>query len=163
MTIAVHDFRAYVVAPALDLCVSLARVPAPRFAEDLLVATAAQETAIGRWLHQAGGGPALSVYQIEPASLHDLMRGFVDPAPRFKQLLDTVRLGVPLDEQVLWDLRCATVIARLFYYRVKEPLPAETTLDSLWHYYKTHWNTKQGAATRDSFVNALHAYTDIRD
>jgi hypothetical protein len=162
MTIAVHDFRAYVVKPGLDVCESLGKVPCPVFTEHLLVATAAQETALGRWLHQAGGGPARSVYQIEPASLDDLDRGFISATPRFKPLMDTVRLGVPLGEQIMWDLRLATVIARLFYFRVREPLPQETTTESLWHYYKTYWNTKAGAATRDSFVNSLHAYTDIR-
>lgn len=160
MTINVHDFRTYVVQPAVNECM-LYGVPGPSYIDELLVATAAIESGMGKWLHQAGG-PAVGVFQIEPASLHDLVNGFITPSKKLKPLLDAHRLGVPVEEQVIWDLRLAAVIARLFYYRVKETLPTEITLQSLWHYYKKHWNTDAGAATLPSFVNALHAYTDIR-
>lgn len=157
----VHDFRAYILRPALDLAQSLAGVPHTPYIEDLLVATCAIETQMGVYLHQTGAGPALSIYQIEPASLEDLLKNFAS-AKRYAPLLTAVRVpAAESTDEIMWNLRFATVCARLFYYRVKEPLPKETTFDTLWHYYKTHWNTELGAATTASFRASLKL-TDIR-
>jgi len=165
MTINVHDFREYVVAPSCALCAELAAVPAPKFIEDLIVATAAQETAIGRWLHQGGAGDAVSIYQFEPASLDSLMKDYIIPAKdnRFAKLLIASRVGVsvPAVDEVKWNLRFATVMARLYYYRVPQGLPLTTSFQTLWEYYKKYWNTDLGSATEASFANALKAYTDL--
>lgn len=156
------DFRTYIVAPTTDLCARLASVPDTPFIRDLLVATAAQESMFGVHLHQTGRGDAISVYQFEPSTLDDLMRNFISPLPRFNSLLAASLLpGQDPHDQIMWNLRFATVAARLNYYRVKEPLPALTNFSTLWHYYKTYWNTALGAATEGSFEDALKL-TDIR-
>jgi hypothetical protein len=157
----VHDFREYILAPALDLCQSLAGVPDTPYVRDLLVATCAIETQMGVYLHQTGRGPALSIYQIEPTSLEDLLKNFASQK-RYAPLLAAVRVpAVSAEDEIMFNLRFATVCARLFYYRVKEPLPKLATFDNLWHYYKTYWNTEAGAATSASFRSALKL-TDIR-
>ena len=165
-----EQFRALIVVPTLDLCTDLAHVPNPPFAADLLIATCAQESALGHYLHQTGHGPAVSIYQIEPASLHDLWRNFVEPAkdndglPRFRNLIHATILGTePLEDEIIWNLRAATVAARLFYLRTPEPFPAGTdyTVADLWHTYKKYYNTELGAATEDSFNEALTKYSDI--
>lgn len=154
------QLRSYIVAPALTLAQDLASVPHTPYVENLIVATAAIETRLGHWLHQLGGGPAVSIYQFEPATLHDLLQNFAS-ATRYTQLLRACRVPAagPLDE-IMWNLRFATVCARLNYYRVREALPKATTFDTLWHYYKTYWNTKAGAATPGAFREAL-LLTDI--
>lgn len=154
------QFRQYIVAPALDLCQSLASLPHTPYMEDLIVATCAQETVLGTYLHQTGRGPAISIYQFEPSSLHDLLQNFAS-APRYAPLLAAARVpAASPDDEIMWNLRFATVCARLYYYRVKEALPKTTTFDSLWHYYKQYWNTTAGAATADSFRQSLKL-TDI--
>lgn len=160
MGINVHDFRQYIVVPSTDLCADLASVPDTPYVRDLLVATCAVETHLGTYLHQLSHGPALSLYQFEPTTLEDLVKNFAS-ARRYSSLLRAARVEGQSDlDQIMWNLRLATVYARLNYFRVKEPLPRETTFDSLWHYYKTHWNTPAGAATAASFSDALKL-TDI--
>src|SRR6266478_1286657 len=68
MTMKPDQLRFYIVRPSLAF---LGTALATRFAEDLLLATCAQESRLGEYLHQENG-PALGIYQIEPASLHDL-------------------------------------------------------------------------------------------
>lgn len=154
------QFREFVVTPALDLCQDLAAIPHTPYIADLIVATCAQETVLGTYLHQTGGGPAISIYQFEPSSLHDLLQNFASDK-RYEPLLRASRVPAAApDDEIMWNLRFATVCARLYYYRVKEALPRSTTFDSLWHYYKTYWNTSAGAATAASFRASLKL-TDI--
>lgn len=155
------DFRQYILAPALELCADLASVPDTPYVRDLLVATCAQETHMGVYLHQTGRGHAVSIYQFEPATLEDLLKNFASQK-RYAGLLQAVRVpAVAAEDEIIFNLRFATVCARLNYYRVREPLPKMTSFDTLWHYYKTYWNTELGAATAASFRDALKL-TDIR-
>ncbi len=66
MTVNASDFRKFVIDPAL-VQLAPAGIPITRTAADLLMATAANETDLGTWLNQ-NPGPALGVFQIEPAS-----------------------------------------------------------------------------------------------
>ena len=66
MTVNATDFRQFVIEPAL-MQLAPAGIPVTRTAADLLMATAANETDLGTWLNQ-NPGPALGVFQIEPAS-----------------------------------------------------------------------------------------------
>lgn len=155
MTITPTHFLEYIIEPATELCMTLAGVPAPPYMDTLLLATASQETLLGKWLHQIRG-PALGVFQVEPATLDDLLNNYIKSAKRFNRLMQAVSLpGAEPREQIIFDLRYAAVISRLYYFRVKEPLPAETTFASLWHYYKTYYNTAAGKATERDFARAL--------
>jgi hypothetical protein len=60
------DLRHFVIEPICELLASKAGVPHPSFIDDLLIATCAQETHMGVYLHQSGHGPALGIYQMEP-------------------------------------------------------------------------------------------------
>lgn len=157
-----RDFRQYIVFPACELLAERSGVPNPQFIQDLLVATCAQESGLGTWLHQTGRGDAVSVWQFEPASLADLLTNFASQA-RYKPALDACMVpGQPPEEQIIWNLLFGAVCCRLYYYRVREPLPlGPTTFDGLWHYYKTYYNTEAGSATVGSFQAALRL-TDIQ-
>lgn len=162
MTIAIKDFRKFVVEPATKICAS-AGIPDTEFARDLLVATAAQESNLGTYLHQQGAGPALGVFQIERRSLQDLFDGFISRQGKLAGLISAISIPATFPaDQIIFDLRFAAVIARLFYFRVREPMPTQVTMDNLWHYYKTHYNTGAGAATRGTFETAVKKLTDIR-
>lgn len=155
------DFRRYLIEPSLELCADLASVPNTPYIRDLLVATCAQESAMGAYLHQTGRGPAVSIYQFEPTTLEDLLKNYAS-SKRFAPLVAAVRVpAVAAEDEIMWNLRFATVCARLNYYRVKEPLPTVVSFDTLWHYYKQYWNTEAGAATPATFRDALKL-TDIR-
>jgi hypothetical protein len=150
------QFRQFVINPALDHLATFA-LPRTQFAADLLMATAAVESRLGAYLHQLGAGPALGVFQIEPASLQDLLKR-TNRAPAIEALRVP---GRTVASQIVTDLLLAAVVCRLFYWAVPHPLPSLTSKANLWSYYKTFYNTTAGAATLASFSNALRL-TDLK-
>jgi hypothetical protein len=149
MTINASDFRQFVIEPALTQ-LATASIPVSRTAGDLLMATAANETDLGTWLNQ-NPGPALGVFQIEPASLASLMSRLSRP-----ELIALQGIMTPqtIAAQLDTNLILAAAVCRLFYWQVPDPLPPDT-VSGLWSYYKTYYNTGAGAATMDGFVSAL--------
>lgn len=114
-------------------------------AETLLLGTALAESRL-TYLHQVGGGPALGVYQCEPATHADLWAGYIGHvdglAPKVRGLMS----DRPPLEQLVTNLAYATAIARLHYRRVREALPAAGDAAALSSYHKRYYNTALGAA-----------------
>lgn len=140
MSIDAKQLRQYVIRPAcegLDLY-SLA-------AEELLLGTACQESQCGRYLHQLGKGPALGIFQMEPATHDDIWRNFLSGHDALESKVVYTN-GSRADEMV-WNLRYAAAMCRIHYYRVKEPLPAASDLRGQAEYWKKHYNTLGGAGT----------------
>jgi hypothetical protein len=156
MTIAAADFRQFVITPALAALVP-AGIPVTKTAADLLMATAAMETDLGTWLSQVGG-PALGVFQIEPATLTGLL-ALLSPAEA-KALATVSTPQTPLT-QVEGNMVYAAAVSRLYYWHDPMPLPADTVA-GLWSMYKAVWNTPAGAATIEDFTTALKL-TDLSD
>lgn len=114
-------------------------------AERLLLGTALAETNLTS-LHQLNG-PALGVYQIEPATHMDVWGNFIRFHPDLQeQVLARLSLDPSGLEQLITNLSYQTIIARVIYRRVPTPLPAPDDALSLYQYYKAHWNTSLGAA-----------------
>ncbi len=155
MTIIASQFRELVVKPALTALVP-AGIPHTQFAEDLLMATAAQESLLGTYLVQVGG-PALGPFMIEPASLLTLL-GRVTLVQ--DAVLTSLGGGDAIGAQLPINFLLAAAICRLFYWQVPAALPTTSTLTNLWTYYKTHYNTSAGAATLMQFQATLKL-TDI--
>jgi hypothetical protein len=45
----------------------------------------------------------------------------------------------PEAEQMIWDLRLATIMARVHYSRFSEPIPEAGDFDGLVEYYHKYW------------------------
>ena len=150
MTIAAADFRTYVINPALARALASAGIPVTETAADLLMATAAMETDLGTWLSQVGG-PALGVFQMQPATLTGLVTGL--SAAEAEALATIATPQAPL-VQVESNMVYAAATCRLFYRQSPMALPADTVA-GLWSMYKAVWNTPAGAATIDDFMAAL--------
>jgi hypothetical protein len=117
-------------------------------AEELLVITAAQESLGGTYLWQNDRlgfpkGPALGVYQMEPATYRDLFENFLVYHKPLAARLDMAGCDYP--ERMVHDMRYATQIARLNYYRFPVSIPED--LEGQLRYYKKYWNTELGKAT----------------
>jgi hypothetical protein len=143
----IRQFRDRIVRPVLRAME--AHSPA---AEALLLGTAAQESRC-TYLCQLGGGPALGLYQMEPATHDDIWNSYL----AFRQnLTDAVSAwlvpGKSRTEQLVWNLAYATAMCRVHYQRVPEALPAATDVPGLARYWKRHYNTVQGAGTEDEFI-----------
>ena len=131
-------------------------------AERLLLGTIAHESG-GRHLDQRLSqnddilGPAIGLYQIEPATHTDLYVNFLSYSKNAKwigKLRNTAAAHPTRDEQLATNLFYATAVARLIYYRRPEALPLETDEEGLWWYYKRFWNTMQGKAEMDKWIDS---------
>lgn len=152
MGIAPEHLLVGVIRPALKKLAPLVGVS--RAAEQLLLGTYAHESEGGRWLYQQGGGPALGIYQMEPATHDDLLHRWIEPSRRRLAVLYAA-VGTPYrGERLLYDLRYATVFARLHYLRVPAPLPAADDWPALAAYWKAHYNTSKGRGQPAQFLSA---------
>jgi hypothetical protein len=126
-------------------------------AEELLVFTCAAESMGGTYLTQVNGS-ALGIYQMMPETYNDIWENYIKGKTGLNMLvLSNFNLYfMPPEEVMIYDLRFATLMARIFYERIKEPLPDKNDINSIWEYYKKYYNTDKGAAQKeDSISNYL--------
>lgn len=148
------QLRTLVIKPALfDL------VMYSEEAVELLIFTCAAESNGGHYLKQISG-PALGIYQMEPNTYNDIWQNYIKGKNDIllKLLHSFGIINMPDETRLIYDLRFATVMARLHYMRVKEPLPKLYDLDGLWHYYKTYYNTTNGKAGYHETLNKYHIF-----
>ena len=110
-------------------------------AVNLLLGTAAQESAFGTYLWQRGG-LALGVFQMEPETFNWLQTKYGRKYPY---------LAIHKAEDLPFDLRLAVLSARLRYRPVREPLPPAGDILALARYWKQNYNTALGAGTIEQF------------
>ena len=124
----------------------------------LLLGTAAQESRGGRYLYQIGGGPGRGIFQMEPATEHDIWTNYLayrsDLAARV-----TAITGHPCPGPWLaWDLAYQILMARIHYLRVPEPLPPTDNIPTQAIYWKRYYNTRRGRGHPAEFISAVQRY-----
>ena len=115
---------------------------------NLVAGTALAESA-GTYLHQLGSGPALGLWEVEPATAHDVFDrwlGLSDQAELRAKVLALLPAGADIEERLVTDLRFAAVMCRLRYRMAEPPLPAADDAAGLAGYHKSVYNTAGGAA-----------------
>jgi len=124
-------------------------------AVQLVLGTALAESRLV-WLVQHGGGPALGLYQMEPATLEWLwLRYLPERQPEIYQRALALRSeALGRESEIVWNLAWATALCRARYLPVPEPLPEAGDLDALGDYWKRYYNTAAGAGTVAHFVEA---------
>jgi len=122
-------------------------------AVNMLTGTALAESSCA-YLAQVGGGPALGLWQMEPATHNDCWTNFLDGAEnaRFAEAVRPLMSGEDRLVQLVSNLRYACAMARVKFYRAPEPLPGADDAVGLATYWKLHYNTTLGAGS----VNATH-------
>jgi hypothetical protein len=106
---------------------------------ELLMLTAAQESHLGTYLTQVNG-PALGIFQMEPATFYDTRDRYFIPKVGDDYIYDE-------PEILIASLNEAILYARAKYLLVPEPLPSKDSVVDMARYYKKYWNTKLGKAT----------------
>lgn len=145
----IEQFKRLVLLPTLN------RMGAP-FASspavvNLLLGTAAHESGF-QHIAQIGGGPALGLYQMEPATHDWLAKDWVSRRPGLAQRILTATNTAGFDVGSLVDnLAYATAFCRLRYYAVPEALPPNDPV-ALARYWKRHYNTPGGAGTVEQWL-----------
>lgn len=156
--IEVRDLLDGVIRPVLSYL-------GPRYAgphaERLLLGTAAVESGLGSDLIQdaPGGfhGPALSPWQMEPATADDLFANFLRFRPELLDAVTDLKGDFPRGwgQPLTGNLYYACAMARVHYFRVRAPHP--TDLPGYARYWKAHYNTPLGKGTEAKFIEAYRA------
>lgn len=127
--------------------------------EELLMATCANESNLGQYRTQANGGPARGIFQDEINDFHDLFVNYLDARSALYSKIAGLFNNQPPDVNELVDNDAAAIgICRAHYLRAPGALPAANDLNSIWAYYKLHYNTPGGAATEGIFKHKYERY-----
>lgn len=152
------QFLEHVIRPTLDhLAVAEPRLGTEASAR-LLLGTAIAESNLAA-LAQHGGGPALSFFQIEPATFHDVYDRYLPARARFKVAVYDLRVPAltPL-EQLAGNPFFACAIARIKYWMAPAPLPDADDINGLGRYWKAVYNTAQGAGDASHWASLYRKY-----
>lgn len=136
MSIHPGHLREYIIRPVLKRMGAYSEA-----AEELMMLTAAAESECGHYLHQVGG-PALGIYQMEPATFHDINDNFLAYKDHLKQSVDYYGAGVG---GMVGNLYFATAMTRCHYLRRPESLPSPIDILGMAEYWKRFYNSYMGA------------------
>ena len=126
-------------------------------AENLILGTAAQESAYGKYTVQIGGGPARGKFQMEKATHDDIWKNFLKYKPRLAKLVLSISgLTEPDFNSLEKNDIYACAMCRVHYFRVKEPI--HTTINGYAYYWKQFYNTPEGKGTISEFMNNYIKY-----
>lgn len=126
-------------------------------AVNLLLGTAAQESAFGTYLFQLGGGPACGVFQMEPATERDIWLNFLNYRDILTKRIDKIcHVNGPSAFALRTNLAYQIIMTRCHYLRVKAPIPGD--LLGYAKYWKNHYNTIKGKGTEEEFVHNYKKY-----
>lgn len=127
---------------------------------NLLLGTAAQESLFGTHIRQLESGPALGVFQMEPATEEDIWENYL--SSRYYRRAAMVKIcGVfsfVNNGALEWNLAYAICMTRLFYRRIKEPFPDAQDIKGFAQYWKKYYNTSVGKGTVEEFIHNYNKY-----
>lgn len=136
------QFRMQVVRP------TLARIALwSQDAENLVLGTALAESGL-QYIKQIGGGPALGVCQMEPATHYDIWTNYLKYQTPLRA--DIIKLAgyfsaeFPDPGELIGNLDYAVAMCRAHYRRQRPPLPSDAMGLALYH--KQYYNTAGGKA-----------------
>ena len=126
----------------------------------LLLCTSAIESNCGEYIKQIGG-PALGIWQMEPATHSDINMNCdaladEDSPTRAKQ--DSLYMPYNIEIGIggmINNPMYACFMARLKYSMDKAPLPDRNDIKAVYEYYKRIYNTPLGASTYEKFLSSL--------
>lgn len=148
-------FRIDIIKPAL-LSIELYS----QAAEDLLLGTALKESNL-IYTHQIGG-PALGYFQMEPNTYGDIFENYLKFRPNLlAKTTNLVAYGInqaPNPIVLESNHKFAAAMCRIKYARVPKPLPLQGDVIGMANYWKTYYNTGEGAGTIQEFVDLYNKY-----
>lgn len=143
---------------------TLERLPPPMQgpkAVELLMGTAAHESHGGTYLYQIAG-PALGIYQMEPATHDSLWANYLryrpDLAASVRALAASyaVHNGVPYSRQLVTNLEYSTAMARIRYLPAPPPVPG--TVEGQAEYWDRWYNRSPDKGFPEQYVRDYYRF-----
>ena len=128
-------------------------------AEELLLATCANESDMGALLTQFPYGPGRGWFQDEAEDFNDLWTNYLAYHATLAFQVRNYNSGKQgTVDDLVNNNPYAVCIARIHYLRAPGELPPANDIEQIWGYYKQHYNTPLGKATHDEFVAKYKHY-----
>lgn len=148
----------YVIVPALDH-IEADGIAARR----LVLGTALTESSL-TYLNQHNGGPALGLWQMEPATHTDHWSNFLKYRNALQQRVRQLTMrGIDLEDQLRHNLMYAAAMCRVHYLRDSQPLPAADDLEGLASMWKRVYNSRKGKGKPADFLEHSLTIVDATD
>tara|TARA_B100001250_G_scaffold414497_1_gene453257 strand:+ start:1390 stop:1857 length:468 start_codon:yes stop_codon:yes gene_type:complete len=101
------------------------------------------------------GNPAIGFFQIEPATLHDMIDNYIKYRSHYEIAL--IDLGMKLNKEDLLisvksNIAVQAALCRLHYRRDRHAIPSWDDLESQGKYWKRVYNTNEGRGTVKHFI-----------
>lgn len=133
-------------------------LPGGLAAEKLVLGTAAQESKL-KYLKQRGKGPALGLWQCEPATFRDLVsRMPLDLSLKVialtsEQSIESFDRGANAWlNDLTWNLRFSCAVCRVHYYLRRFKLNENASIEELATIWKRWYNSSLGKGTPEQFL-----------
>tara|TARA_Y100000310_G_scaffold109498_1_gene107950 strand:- start:182 stop:643 length:462 start_codon:yes stop_codon:yes gene_type:complete len=108
-----------------------------------------------KYLSQMGDGPAIGFFQLEPATMKDIMDNYVAyRKPILKSLQDLGYKDSDSEYRVKSNIALQVAFCRLKYRRDPFPLPMWWNKKDQSEYWKRAYNTELGKGTVEHFLEA---------
>ena len=106
-------------------------------------------------LRQYGDGPALSFWQVEPATAKDCIDNYLKfRKDRYDALKSLGFIEDKLEYSLLSNIAVGAAFCRIKYLRDSKPLPSWDDIDAQAQYWKRVYNTELGKGTIQHFKKA---------
>jgi len=148
-----EQLRTLIVRPVLKRLEK--HIPYSEAAVELLMMTAAHESRLGEYIHQVGG-IAKGIYQMEQATADDIETNYLSYRPEMDEDILQMMCCDSICDNLVGNLYYSTAMARVHYFRDKEPLPEIEDFTGLGAYAKRVWNTEMGKATQEDYLVAYN-------
>ena len=125
-------------------------------AVELLMLTAAKESSLGYFIKQLGGGPALGIFQMEPATEKDIWNNYLKYRKKRQHIVE--RYDTANAKDLWFNIGYQIILCRFHYLRIQEPLPKHNDIHGLAAYWKKYYNTEKGKGTIQDAVDAYLRY-----
>ena len=110
-------------------------------------------------LRQYGDGPALSFWQVEPATAKDCVDNYLKfRKDRYDALKSLGFIEDQIEYSLLSNIAVGAAFCRIKYLRDSKPLPSWDDIDAQAQYWKRVYNTELGKGTIEHFKEANDGY-----
>ena len=141
-----------IISEVLSMLESYTGIQKTKEAVNLVYETGMAESGY-RALVQKGGGPAVSFFQIEPATGRDIFNNYVEYRQSLVEAL--IQFGLDpmnLDFCIKTNIAIAICMCRFHYRRVPSAIPK--TKEGRARYWKKYYNTELGKGSVEHYLEA---------
>lgn len=125
-------------------------------AVELLIMTAACESDMGEYIMQVKG-PAMGIFQMEPATHRDLFENWLCYKGLHKKVVERFYNDkMTFEMNLIGNLPYQIAIARINYMRASGNIPKD--IEGMGRYYKRVWNTVLGKGSAEGAVKDYLRY-----